>query len=283
MTVIDPFWQSIIQADYAPPDGYALEDLTESLIQALGNPDETARVEYGYAILAHWVGAGVYHQDQIGYLVKALLKNFMRGLGENGTDSVFLRSYSALVLATIIALDNAKRFLKTHQVVEVLFKTIDYLADEKDLRAYVEAGKGWAHTAAHTADLCYALGQNRHLDANHLTHLLYALADKAKRKTGVIFTHEEEDRLARAALAVMQRPGLTAGIRQGWLIRLESVFELLEQQEKDYDPLIHSAYINTKNLLRSVYLQLELGDSDWAERSALQAQLRQTLALFPQE
>lgn len=282
MTTISPFWQQIVDQGYALPSGYALEDLTESLLQALANPDETTRVTFGYSILAHWVGQRIYPQEALGYLIKALLKNLLRDLGDQDTDTVFLRSYSALLLATIIALDNEQKFLKTHQVVEVMAKAIDYMADEKDLRAYVE-GKGWAHSAAHTADLCYALAQNRHLDANYLTHLLYALADKAKRKTGVIFIHEEEDRLARACLAIMGRPAVTPTIRQGWLTRLEDVFDMLAYQETDYDPLIHSAYINSKNILRSAYLQLQFGPPDFHDRAALLTQLANTLGLFPQE
>src|SRR4029453_1426853 len=76
--------------------------------------------------------------------------NLKRGLGEQGTDSVLLRSFSALELSLLAAYDLKTPFLSQEEYDALLAAALDYLADERDVRGY-DPEKGWMHSVAHTA------------------------------------------------------------------------------------------------------------------------------------
>jgi Protein of unknown function (DUF2785) len=269
------FWQAIVENDYAVPDAYAVNDLTPELLAYLGSPDPLLRDKYAYMILAHWLVRGVIPPDSMRTMIKSLLPNLKKGLGEQGTDSVFLRSFSALVLATV----NKNPYLDDVFVRNLLTEALAYLDKEKDLRGYVEK-IGWVHATAHTADLLLVLARSRHLDGNNLAHLLYGIADKMKRQTGYIFVHEEDDRLARAALIALLRPEVTDSIIDASFTRLVAVTELT-QPLPQLDPYLHSAQINTKNLLRSAYFQLALSEDLPPRADDLKTRILEALGAFP--
>src|SRR6266540_4169251 len=96
-----------------------------------------------------------------------MLDNLHIGLGERDTDSVFLRSYSTLVLMEVVAYDNAHPFLGQGEAAGLLDQVLEYLRKERDLRSWVE-GPGWAHAVAHTADLLMMLARNLQLGSVEL-------------------------------------------------------------------------------------------------------------------
>ena len=87
------------------------------------------------------------------------------GVGEDGTDTVFRRSFSALVLAVV--LERATTLATTTGTGlpdDTLLRWGDriagWLVRERDLRGFV-LGKGWAHALAHGADALGALAEAR--------------------------------------------------------------------------------------------------------------------------
>jgi hypothetical protein len=171
------FWQSVAEAEYALPSGHALADLTEELLGYLGSTDAGLRDDVALTTLAAWIDAGHYTAAELRSIAARMARNLRQGLGESGSDTVFLRSFSALILGSVIDCDNAHAFLEPGEARQILDQALDYLAGERDLRGFV-AGKGWAHSAAHTADLLTYLARSRHLRAGELRQIVGAIADK---------------------------------------------------------------------------------------------------------
>jgi hypothetical protein len=248
------FWHSIRDHNYAVPEGFDITDLTLDLLDYLGSPDPDLRDDIAYYTLAYWVARGHYTPDQLRGLAMQLVANLSVGLGEQETDSVFRRSFSALMLGEIVRRDNKTPFLSPNEVGNLLRWSLEYLADERDLRGY-SPEHGWIHAAAHTADLLRMLAQSRFVTANDLETILMALADKITRPTSTIYVHDEDERLVEAVFAVLGRNLLTRPFLASWLERLVAVMGLAPK-DAPFDPETHAAYQNTKHFLRSLYIRL---------------------------
>ena len=158
------FWRAVARDKYAPPPGSDVPALVDELTAMLASPDPELRDDIAYSTLTSWI----YQQKIVDAaamraLVDRLLANLTRGIGERDTDSVLGRSFSALMLSVVVARDNADPFLDANDWRRVETAALAYLAAEQDLRGY-DAGKGWMHSAAHTADLLKFLGRSRYLD-----------------------------------------------------------------------------------------------------------------------
>lgn len=249
------FWKAIVQADYAVPQGHDPVALLPELLSCLGSPDPVWRDEIAYMVLAWWQDRGVFDtetQRQIGHQCAANLKV---GIGEQGTDSVFLRTFSALILGNVIEYDTKHQgYLTEAEVHGWLEDALTYFEQERDLRGYTPGG-GWAHSVAHTADLLMMLAANSHLGQSDLERILDAIAAKLRLPVPQTYRYDEDERLACTAREVLQRDLLTLAALRAWLTRLvEFNWGEAYRQEGTI-----CAYINVRDFVRSLYLQLTLG------------------------
>src|SRR6266545_4467070 len=197
------FWRVIANDENALPQGEWVAELAPELLSWLGSTDAELRDEFAYRILAAWVEREQFQPDQLRDMVRQMLDNLYIGLGERDTDTVFLRSYSTLVLMEVVAYDNAHPFLGQGEAAGLLDQVLEYLRKERDLRSWVE-GPGWAHAVAHTADLLM---------------MLDGIADRLLEPSGVVFVQHEDERLAYAALNVLRRGLVGRAARDRWLER----------------------------------------------------------------
>ncbi|MCD4685845.1 MAG: DUF2785 domain-containing protein [Anaerolineae bacterium] len=255
------FWQGIIANEFAVPGGHTAFALTEAhLLGYLGSTDPELRDEFGYGIFVKWLIAGHYTPEQLQTLRVRMLANLTAGLGEQDTETVFLRAFSILLLAAIAYYDNhTQQFFSADEVHDLLARTLAYFAGEQDLRGYVP-GKGWAHSCAHTADLIDELMLNRYLGAAELTRLLDAVADKLLAPTGYTYRHDEDERLSYAVLTGLKRELLNREAVGAWLKRFTGALEAQPRHTRVDDPDAYSAYLNAKNFLRSLYVRLNATD-----------------------
>jgi hypothetical protein len=252
------FWQSILDADGAVPEGHTVDELTPELLALLGSTDPILRDEVAYPILDTWIHSGAYSDDRLRALLDQLGENLTAGLGEQDTDSVFLRTFSILVINEILEEDNLRPFLSEAEVRSWLERALAYLADERDLRGYVP-GKGWAHSAAHTADTLWVLSRSRYLGAPELERLLAAVANKIVTPVAHIYLHLEDERLAAAVSSALRRDLLELPFLSAWLDRLAHPVGEKRWIETVDDPAQAAAYHNARNFLRSLHIQLVLG------------------------
>jgi hypothetical protein len=279
------YWEAVAASGYAVPRDRTLSDLTVDLVQLLGSPDPWLRNTLAYTVLTCWIGEGVY-DDLLEGLGDGACAGLVSGLGDAGSDTVFRRSYSALVAAAVIERDNCAQLLHPEAVLRWGDRALAWFVREKDVRGYV-GEKGWAHTVAHGGDLMRALGMSRHFGSAELGVLLDAIADRLER-TNDYLVHQEEDRLASAVVAVFQRGILSVARAEIWLERLV--------RSRTIDPTESRAAvrINTIHFVRSVYLQVHFGvrgkpgdrlyfATETPQRRELAAALDSALRLFDPE
>jgi hypothetical protein len=258
------YWQQVLARGLAVPSDRPLDDLTAELTRMLGDPDPALRDGTAYPALTTWVDRGVY-DDLLAGLGDGMAMGLLVGLGEEGTDTVFRRSFSALVLGECIARDNVRPLLPGGKILEWGDRIATWVLRERDLRGYVP-GKGWAHAIAHGADTLATLASSPHLATPELTVVLDVIADRVLMRSDRVFTSGEPDRLAIATMNVLRRNVVPLRVLEPWVARLAATAGVRASYE-DSDPYLLCG--NAQAFLRALYLQLSLGQRPPQVRSDL--------------
>jgi len=248
------FWKSIADNDYDLPDGHALLDLTDELLGYLGSPDSELRDEIAYRTLFNWINKKkLYSPDVLRGLRDELMNNLFVGLRDDSDESVLLRSFSALVLSLIVYYDTNDPFLEQDEFDEMLEGVLRYFEAETDLRGY-DPQLGWVHALAHTADLLKFMVRNKKSEDENHEYILQSITNKLMEPTDVIFVHDEDERLALTALAIVRRGEVDFEAIVAILHQLEHWSKHNESDQ--FQPRIFAAHQNVKHFLRSWYFQV---------------------------
>jgi hypothetical protein len=246
------FWYDIVENEFAPPENADINELTNELLSYLASPDPELRDEFGYMVLVNWLEQERFTPDQMRRIINIVKTGMMVNLGETETDSVFLRSFSVLILGAVIYQDNQNPFLEAEEVKSHLQHTLAYFETERDLRGYVPE-KGWAHAVAHTADTLLYLAQSKHLGGTHLQHILGTLAVKLSEPTPYLWQNDEDERLALTLMGTVERLLVPPTFYEVWLDRITQAFS-----EGGWSIERNPVRQNIRALLRSFYFQLVL-------------------------
>jgi hypothetical protein len=238
--------QTIAANEYHVPNNSDYWQITQEMIAHLGSTDAELRDKLIYTTFTKWARAGLYSSDQYHTLLNILLddQHLFRGLGERGTDTIFMRSFSALLCVWPIYHHRQQPFLTPDEVHDALDKVLDYFTRESDLRGYVEV-KSWAHAVAHTADLLDEFAQCEEVQRDVLLRILEAISTKAATSE-TIYTAEEDERLAYATLSLLNRHLLIERDVEPWIKNFAPI-----ERVGDW----RNCHFNTKNFLRSLYFQ----------------------------
>jgi hypothetical protein len=274
------FWQGIVESDFKVPEGYTVAELTPELLSFLGSTDIAVRDPFGYTILTAWIVRERYYTpDELRAMLDELLANLNKGIGENGTDSVFLRSFSMLMVAVIVYRDLQESFLSQAEINSLVDKALWYFAAEQDVRGYLE-DKGWAHSVAHTADAFKFLARNPLTDSVDHLRILAAIADKLLLPVKHTYVYGEDERLVSAVMDVVKRSTVSLDEWQGWLNRFTE--SQARWEAGDFDLTIHAPRYNTKAFLRSLYFRLEVASELPPEATELKRQVVEAVKVFGQ-
>jgi hypothetical protein len=283
------FWQSILEDNGALPADHDLHALTDELLGYLGSPDAHLRDGVAYPLLALWVSKGHYSRDDLRAIATRLTSNLQVGLGEADTESVFLRTFSVLMLAELIHQENKRSVFEFEEadVRAILEAALAYLPAERDLRGYVP-GSGWAHAVAHTADLLWVLANSRYLGAPDLERILDAIASKVAPPVEQVYLFNEDARMARAVIGVLRRDLVSRSFLSAWLERLarpEGRAISIEAFFVGEPPAIASQVNvcllhNTRQFLRSLYFALAAEEQPPAVAADFIPQLLEALKLM---
>lgn len=257
------FWEQVKADGLRVPTDRPLSELTTELTTMLGDADPTVRAELAYPTLSTWVAEGVY-DDLLEGLGDGMCAGLAVGLGEAGTDTVFRRSYSVLVLAQCIERDTTAHLVPAERIMKWGDRVASWLVRERDLRGYVP-GKGWAHAVAHGADALGCLAASEAMGRLELTVLLDVLADRLLLPTEHHLVHGEADRLAHATMRLLRRELIGLDVLEPWLTRLSS--HALPGSGIDRDPYLVNG--NVQQYLRALYVQLALAPDPPANRPDL--------------
>ncbi|MFB5268847.1 DUF2785 domain-containing protein [Paenibacillus enshidis] len=232
------------------PDNKELYGLSMHMMNHIGSTDTVLRDELIYSLLSEWVLADLFSPDQLKELLHTAMdeSHLFYRIGEKGTDSVFTRSFSVLIIPLILISDRKSSFLTQQDILKIYERLIDYCISEKDTRGYV-AGKGWAHSVAHTADAFEDLVQSPYIEQKHLIQILEILQHKIC-SNDEIYLYEEDERIAAAVVRALDSKLLVIKEVEQWLLSFYAV--------PDFDRLPESAVLrmNVKHFLKTLYFRL---------------------------
>ncbi len=247
----------IADNDFALPEKAKAMPRAQEMLPHLGCSDAELRDDLIYSTLATWILADKFEDDDLKALLRQLLteEHLFYKLGESDTDSVFMRSFSVLLVPLVLSRHRQRPFLMPYELRELKVKLLDYLEREQDLRGFVldedESGepKGWAHAVAHTADALDELVQCKEIENEELLEILNGIQQKAAESKAV-YVYAEDERLVTPIIAALGRKLLTPSEVQSWL----AAFLPLAQQKEPFPDCYRQAQ-NVKNFLRSLYFR----------------------------
>ena len=261
------YWDQVQAADFEVPSDRPLDDLTAELTTMLGSTSPEVRDGTAFPALATWIERGVY-DDLLAGLGDGMVAGLSVGLGETGTDTVFRRSFSALILATCLERDNEQHLLPAGKVLEWGDRAATWFLAERDTRGFV-TDKGWAHAVAHGADTIGALSESPHLAGPEHALLLDILAERLLQQPGdQPLVCGEPDRIAAAAMQVLRRNTLETDVLEPWVHRIGAAanpFSLGGLVADDPYPSTAAP----QAFLRALFVQLSLAPDAPAVRSDL--------------
>lgn len=259
------YWDRVQKAGFEVPSDRPLDDLTAELTTMLGSTRPEVRDGTAFPALATWIDRGVYDDLLVG-LGDGMVAGLSVGLGESGTDTVFRRSFSALILAACLERDNARHLLTGAKVMEWGDRAATWFLAERDTRGFVP-DKGWAHAVAHGADTLGALAESPHLAGPEHAVLLDVLAERLlEQPPEEPLTAGEPDRMAAAAMQVLRRDSLGLDVLEPWVHRIGAAANAFT------GPVDHDPYAPTaapQAFLRALFVQLSLAPEPPAVRPDL--------------
>lgn len=242
---------AVVAGGFAPPPNGEAFALAREALEALGSSDPVLRDELGYRVLGQWIYEGVLTTAEVRELLLLSQSDEMlfAKIGEKGTESVFRRTFSLLIIAVALMRDTAEPFLSEDEWRHTLDRVVAYCGEERDLRAQV-AGSGWAHAIAHTADVVDALATSRYATAADSQRLLDALRAFVDRAADEVFQGEEDERVAIALAAMLASGKVEPAELRDWL-------HAAAPAEPGADSADHVRRVNWKLIARSLLLRLQ--------------------------
>jgi len=242
--------QEIVADDYEAPSWPEIVPLVLVMGTYIGSVDPELRDDLIYMTLATWIDRDIFEAQELNEILKVVLntQHLFRGLGEQGTDTVFTRSFSMLIVASILNAHRRHSFLPDNELQVIKSKLLRYLKGEKDLRGYVPV-KGWAHAMAHAADTLDELVQCDTFNLDDLVELLDVMR-QAISSSEKVYISEEDERLVTAVLSAWQREEISEETIIQWLVRFDPTAETdLPMPESNW------RIVNNKNFLHSLYFR----------------------------
>ena len=242
---------------YMVTEGKDPWDYVLQMLDHIGDIDSELRDDFIYNTFSDWIEMKeFFNEEQLRYILSILMdqEHLFYQIGSDGNDSVFTRTFSALVLVLVLIRHRKNALLSVDEFTDIKNKLIEYYTSEKDLRGYIQKS-GWAHAAAHGADVMDELIQCRECNEDMIKEILHAF--KKILHNGMYILHNEEDeRICRVVFRIMKGNLLPSQTIVNWL---EELSEFVEWQS---DRMQYIARVNSKNFIRCLYFKTMHYDSE---------------------
>lgn len=242
------FLLTIVANNYELPDDVEPFPFAQALMQNFASTDGELRDELSYMILASGIidKQKLTHEQLEELLNTALDENHLfNHIGEVNTDTVFMRSFSNLIIAAILYSDSRNPALTPEIVGKTRDALLRYAHTERDWRGYIE-GKGWAHAMAHMADALDQCAQNPCITADDRKAIMQVLSELATLPEPLY--HEEDVRQATIAYHIILGHQVDDEFLHTWLAGCSV--------QREPDVITWTRITNAKNFLRSLYFLL---------------------------
>lgn len=264
--------RQIIESGFKLP-ATSFHEVVPSLLHDLGSPDSALRAD-ALTVFSYWVDNDHFSQKELDSLLDKSLNRMRYKLGRSGDDSVFVRSYAALLLLELLHRNLEKAILDSSRL-ELIYNTVtDVFLREQDYRAVV-SGKGWAYATAHIGDNFLQLSRTKALEPTHQNEILTTIGVKLRSTGTYVFRHLEDERLAYVVLAVLEQDTVTPDFFEQWIA------ELVTFSGNDYAAIVelpgeqHAAYNNVRTFLRSLSFQLRFRKNPLLQAEAFDKMLEE--------
>lgn len=252
------FLQAIVDNNNHIPDDIDYFLFLKALLQNFASTDPQLRDNLTYSVLAHAIIDQDSQQKLTTSRVEDLLltcideEHLFYHISGAGTDTVFMRSFSLLIIAAILFADAKMPRLSEQVTRQAQTALLHYAKEEKDWRGYIK-GRGWAHAAAHLSDALDECAQNRYMVTPDREAVMSTIRDLARLPEPLCC--EEDDRLAFTAYRVIANQLVEEAFLAEWI---ESFFVEREQDiianEENLVSWVRAS--NAENVLRSLYFRL---------------------------
>jgi hypothetical protein len=231
--------------------------LVKSMIHFIGTTDSELRDKLIYSTFCQLAIENQLEHELLIDLLDYCFSDDMlfKGIRENGTDTVFTRAFTSLVIAVILYKDNEDDFLPKNAVYKTKDHLINYINSENDLRGFVP-GKGWAHSIAHVADAFDELILNNKIEQKDLLDMLRPLWEKILVSDSV-YVHGEDERMVTPILAMLEK-GMDVGEIEQLLKGVPA--ELKRRKEHVKEENYWFLETNCKTFLKSFYIKISSRD-----------------------
>lgn len=245
--------------------------LIKSMLTHIGTPNSELRDQLIYGSFCQLsLNNQIEHKLYIELAKYGVSDAFLfHGIGECGTDTVFTRSFTTLLLALILYKDNEENFLPQGILDKIKENMILYINAERDLRGFVPK-KGWAHSIAHASDVVDELAKSKKIDQESGLALLHSLLDKIYVHQSV-YVHDEDERISNAIISFLHNgvsPEEVAALVRGMPSKLHEIKKQVEEENYWF------LYANCKTFLKSLYFAINGRD----ELPTLQKEIESCLA-----
>jgi hypothetical protein len=120
-------------------------------------------------------------------------------------------------------------------------------------------GSGSARAIGHGAEALAVLAGSPHVSRPELTVVLDVVADRVLARSETPFGLDEPDRLAGTTMAVLRRNVVPLSVLEPWVARVSAVAAQAVPAAGGTDRAAATAAANAQSFLRSLHLQLALG------------------------
>jgi hypothetical protein len=249
------------------PEGLAAFSILDAHLDSLGSLDPRLRDSLFYEAADTWIGGGLLSQDQLSSLTARLLSPayLFKGLGAEEGPDVFRRTFSALILDAIVRGGNASGDADPARPTAIALGLERYAREERDLRGFVPPF-GWAHAAAHAADVLASLMACKALIG--WDGRLLEAARQLLLRSGTVFTHQEDKRLARVAAAHRHHHPDQKRTFEDWIEDLVAACPVSYSEMARY-----ARHTNVLGLLRALYFYLHRDPGEAATAAWLEAKV----------
>lgn len=242
--------------------------LLDFMIKNIGTTDPILRDHKIYRAFYKLISEQLLTIEQQNQLLSTMADGqfYLYKIGEQQNDSVFQRSFSALVVALLLEFDHEHLKLQKNLVEDAFDQAIYYMEHEEDRRGHVD-GKGWAHGIAHGADVLDAVAKHPYF--SDIPRLLHAI--EVPLLSGHPFTDDEEERLAIPVLSLLSYKDAEDEV----LTWLQELISNTNQVQVKHQLSIHPYRVQhtVKNFLKSLYFFLQFKDESIAVREQINENL----------
>jgi hypothetical protein len=234
-----------------------VDELINNMLNNIGTIDSELRDKLIYTTFVKFIRESIFDKKQLQYIMKTCLDSdhLFYGIGDINSDSVFTRSFSTLIIASILMKDKDVRILTNDDLLLLFEKSNYYLRQENDTRGYVEE-KGWAHSIAHGADLLVSLINHPTYNSTQSKEFLYTLCNCLFK--GTVYTDDEDERLICIIDALFDK-GLEEKELEEWLFNVFSQLEDIFVKE-GYSINFFRIKTNVMNFIKTLYFRLGYKD-----------------------